>query len=304
MDRARQLELESVLLGIVGVVAFSGSVPAMRAAVPELGAVVVGLGRALVAAALAAALLLARRERLPARRHWGPLAVVALGVVIGFPYCASLALRDVPAVHGSVVLGLAPAITAAAGSVRGRERPPRSFWLCVAGGVAAVLIFAAAEGAGRPQAADGWLLLGVLLLGIGYAEGGLLARELRGWRVICWALVFSAPLLMPPVAIEIGRRGLHASARGWSGFAYASLVSMFLAFFAWYRSLELGGIARGSQLQVAQPVLSLLWSALLLGEALEPRALAAGALVIASAALGRSLRARAPLADPGSPSGP
>jgi drug/metabolite transporter (DMT)-like permease len=291
MDRAaRKIELESVLLGVVGVIGFSGSVPAMRAAAPELGPVIVGLGRALVAAALAAVLLAVRREKPPPLRFWPGLALVAAGVVIGFPYLASLALLQVPAVHGSVVVGLAPAITAAIAAVRVRERMPRAFWVAVACGIVSVLVFAAAEGAGRPRAADGWLLLGVLLLSIGYAEGGLLARSLRGWRVICWALILSAPFLVAPVAIEISRRGLHASARAWAGFAYASVFSMFLCFFAWYRSLELGGIARGSQLQLAQPVLSMLWAVLLLGEALEPAAVLAGLLVIGSAAVGRGLR--------------
>lgn len=273
--------------GFLGVLAFSLTLPATRAAVPELGGTLVGLGRALVAAALAGGLLLARRERPPPRRHWPGLAIVALGVVVGFPLCSALALRQVPAVHGAVVVGLLPAATAIMAVLRAGERPPAAFWLASAAGVGAVLVFAAAQGAGRPQAADGLLLAAVGLGALGYAEGGRLARELGGWRVICWALLLAAPLLAPPVLLVIDRDGLAAGPAAWLGFAYVSLVSMFLGFFAWYRGLALGGVARVGQIQLVQPVLTLGWAALLLGERVDGRTLLASLLVIGSVGLTR-----------------
>jgi drug/metabolite transporter (DMT)-like permease len=45
-----------------------------------------------------------------------------------------------------------------------------------------------------------------------------------------------------------------------------SAISMFLGFFAWYAGLARGGVARVGQVQLAQPVLTLGWAALLLGE--------------------------------------
>ncbi|CAA9561533.1 MAG: Permease of the drug/metabolite transporter (DMT) superfamily [uncultured Thermomicrobiales bacterium] len=273
--------------GFLGVLAFSLTLPATRAAVPELGGVVVGLGRAVVAAALAGALLLLLRERPPARRHRRGLAIVALGVVIGFPLCSALALRSVPAVHGAVVVGLLPAATAIMAVARAGERPPPAFWLASAVGVGAVLVFAAAQGAGRPQPADGLLLAAVVLGALGYAEGGRLAREMGGWRVICWALVLAGPVLTPPVLIVAVRDGLDAGQDAWLGFGYVSLVSMFLGFFAWYRGLALGGVARVGQIQLLQPVLTLGWAALLLGEAVDRPTLLASGLVIGSVALTR-----------------
>ncbi|MCC7023035.1 MAG: DMT family transporter [Thermomicrobiales bacterium] len=275
------------LLGFLGVLAFSVTLPATRAAVPELGGTTVGLGRAIVAALLAAALLVARRERPPGRRYWGGLAIVALGVVIGFPLLSAIALEFVPASHGAVVVGLLPAMTAVMAVARGGERPPLAFWLACLAGVVAVLIFAAVQGAGRPQAADLLLLVAVLAAGIGYAEGGKLSRDLGGWQVICWALLLAAPLLVVPVGLSIARHGLSASSGAWLGFAYVAVVSMFLGFFAWYRGLALGGIARVGQMQLLQPVLTLIWAALFLGEAIDlPTALAA-LLVVASVALTR-----------------
>jgi len=180
-----------------------------------------------------------------------------------------------------VLVGLLPAATAVAAVFRARERPSVTFWLASAAGLAAVLAFAAAQGAGRPTAGDGLVLLAVTASAVGYAEGGALSRELGGWRVLCWALVLSAPVLLPIVAWSMDARMLEASPRAWAGFAYLSGVSMFLGFFAWYRGLALGGVARVSQLQLLQPLLTLGWSALLLGEEVERGTLGAALLVVA-----------------------
>jgi len=273
------------------VVAFSLTLPLTRLAVPDMGGAFVGLGRAEVAALLALLVLLGRREKVPARRHWASLAIVAFGVVLGFPLLTSLALEHVPSVHGAVIVGLLPAATAVMAVVRGGERPGLAFWLACGAGVVAVLIFAAVQGAGRPQPADALLLGAVLLAGLGYAEGGRLSRELGGWRVICWALLLAAPVLAIPTLVTATRvdwGGVGAGA--WFGFAYVAAISAFLGFFAWYQGLALGGIARVGQIQLVQPVLTLVWAALFLGEHISLGTALAAMLVVASAALSRWTR--------------
>lgn len=285
-DRTRR---EGLLFGLIGVVCFSVTLPVTRLAVPELGGTFVGLGRALVAALLAAGLLIARRERLPDRRHWAGLAVVALGVVVGFPLLSALALKGLPASHSAVLVGLLPAATAVMAVLRAGERPSPLFWWGCAAGTGSVLFFAVAEGAGLPRPGDLLLLGAVLSAAVGYAEGGRLARELEGWRVICWALVFAAPFVAPPVWLSAGSVG-HASPAAWASFAYVASVSMFLGFFAWCRGLALGGVARVGQIQLVQPVLTLFWAALLLREGIRPLTLAASLLVIASVAVTQRAR--------------
>jgi len=281
---------DGVLMGGLGVLCFSLTLPATRAADPAFGGIVVGLGRALIAATLAGLLLWGRGERPPARRHWPGLAIVAVGVVLGFPLCSALALQHLPAAHGAVVIGLLPAATAVMAVLRAGERPPRAFWIGVVAGVIAVLVFALVQGAGRPQAADLLLLASVVLGGLGYAEGGRLARELGGWRVICWALLLAAPFLVLPVALSLPRSVTAISQGAWLGFAYVSCVSMFLGFFAWYRGLALGGVARIGQIQLLQPVLTLGWSAALLGERVTPPTVLAALLVIGSATVSQRTR--------------
>jgi drug/metabolite transporter (DMT)-like permease len=267
------------LWGALGVVGFSLTLPATRLAVMELDGTLVGLGRAVIAAAVAALLLLVARQPLPPRAVWGQLAVVAAGVVVGFPLFSAWALQHVPSAHGAVIVGLTPAATAVMAVIRAGERPSRGFWLASLLGLIAVLIFAVVQGAGWPVPADGLILIAVALGALGYAEGGRLSRTLGGWQVISWALVLSAPVLAPIVIFSAARHGLSASPTAWACVAYVSLISMYFAFFAWYRGLAIGGVARIGQVQLIQPVLTLLWSALLLGEHIS------GSMIIASAAV-------------------
>ncbi|HEX6391414.1 MAG TPA: DMT family transporter [Solirubrobacteraceae bacterium] len=253
-----------LLLGALGVALFSFTLPATRLAVADLDPWFVASGRAAVAGVLAVAVLAVTRAPRPTARQWRSLAIVSAGVIVGFPLFTSLAMQTVPSGHGAVVVGVLPATTAVAAVVLAGEREPLRFWLAALAGLAAVTAFAISRGAGTLAAGDLFMLLGVVACGIGYAEGGALSRELGGARTICWALLLTLPLTMT-VAIAAGP-GQAASADAWLGFAYVSLISMFLGFFAWYAGLARGGIARIGQIQLAQPVITLLWAALILSE--------------------------------------
>ncbi|HEY0469575.1 MAG TPA: DMT family transporter, partial [Polyangiaceae bacterium] len=176
---------------IVGVLCFSLTVPATRAAVPELGVLLVGAGRAVIAGGLALLVLRLKRERWPARSDLSSLALVALGVVLGFPLCSAIALRSVPAAHALVIVGLVPMATALLAVLRNGERPSPKFWLASSLGAASVFAFGFAQGRLHWVAADGWMLAAVLSAALGYNEGARLTPRLGGWRVISWALVLS-----------------------------------------------------------------------------------------------------------------
>jgi drug/metabolite transporter (DMT)-like permease len=77
--------LEGWFSGLIGVVIFSGSLPATRAAVIDLDPLFLTLARAAIAGLIALALLIVLRQPRPERRDLVPLVVVALGVVVGFP---------------------------------------------------------------------------------------------------------------------------------------------------------------------------------------------------------------------------
>jgi len=285
---------EGYAYGLLGVAIFSLTLPMTRTAVAELDPYLITLGRALLAAVPAAALLWLTRSRAPRGAEWPGIALAALGVVLGWPLTSTLAMQTAPASHGAVVGGLLPLSTAAFAAWRSRERLPAAFWAWATAGAALIAAFALREGHGQLQTADLWLLASVVLGGLGYSEGARVARTLEGWRTICWILVASAPLLVLPtawLALQVPRL---PSAAALGAFAYLAAFSMFLGFFAWYRGLAAGGIARVGQVQLLQPFLTVLAAALLFGERVPASTFVFAAAVIAVIAAGRRAAARQP----------
>jgi drug/metabolite transporter (DMT)-like permease len=268
------------LLGFLGVLAFSFTLPATRVAVEQLDPTFVGIGREAFAAIPAALILVLTRARFPSSAHLRRLAVVAFGVVFGWPLFTAIALQGLTSAHSAVIVGILPAATAVAAVLRAGERPARGFWLASLAGLIAVLGFAASQGAGLLSTDDLLILIAVALSAIGYAEGGALARELGGWQVICWAVLLSAPLTIPIALVAAAGSDVHADADAWLGFAYVAGVSALLGFFPWYAGLARGGVAKIGQIQLIQPLLTLAWSAALLGEHVSAITLFAAVLVV------------------------
>ncbi len=254
------------LNGILGVVIFSGSLPATRLALRDFDPLLLTVARASIAGLLALAIVLLRRERWPQGAQWCSLAVVAIGVVLGFPLLTALALQHVTSAHSIVFIGLLPLATAVFGVLRGGERPRPAFWAFSLIGSALVAGFALREGVTAAPIGDALMLLAIVLCGLGYAEGGRLARTLGGWQVISWALVLSLPLMVLATLWWWPERLESVSMPGWLSLAYVALFSMFLGFVFWYRGLAQGGIAAVGQLQLLQPFLGLALAAVLLHE--------------------------------------
>lgn len=292
------IQRRGLWLGLLGVFIFALTLPMTRLATgtpeaPQLPGLYIAVGRAVVAAALSALFLLAVRAPLPRRSDWGALALVAGGVVFGFPICTSIAMRHVEAVHASVIVGVLPLATAAVGAALQRQRPSAGFWLCALAGTALVVAYALLRSGSAGLAlhpADGLLLLGMLCAAVGYGYGARLAQHLPAEQVICWALLLSLPLTLPLTLWSWPQSPVSAAA--WGGFAYVAVFSMWLGFFAWYRGLALGGTVRVSQLQLLQPFLSMLLAVPLLGESLDALTLGFGLAVIAVVFAGRKMPVR------------
>ncbi|WP_095184600.1 DMT family transporter [Pseudomonas sp. Irchel 3H9] len=252
--------------GFIGVVIFSGSLPATRLAVMEFDPVFLTMIRAAIAAALGLLLLWLFKEKRPARTQWVPLLIVSLGVVIGFPLLTALALQYVTSAHSIVFIGLLPLATAVFGVLRGGERPRPVFWVFSILGSALVTGYAFAQGVSAAPAGDLLMLLAVLVCGLGYAEGAKLSRSLGGWQVICWALVVSLPVVLPLGLLLAPPSFAGISLTAWLSLGYVALFSMLIGFVFWYRGLAQGGIAAVGQLQLLQPFFGLALAAGLLHE--------------------------------------
>ncbi|WP_225837461.1 DMT family transporter [Streptomyces sp. NK08204] len=267
---AAHREQRAATLGTVqaalGVTAFSLTFPSTSWALESFGPWSLVAVRSVLAALVAGGCLLAFRVRLPERRRLPGLAVVAAGVVLGFPLLTTLALQRSTTAHAAVVVGLLPLTTAAFSALRTGHRPSRRFWLAAVAGAAAVLAFTVGQSGGALTAADGYLFAALLVCAAGYTEGGRLARVMPGWQVIGWALVLCLPLTVPAAALALSYEPVRLTAQGVAGLLWVAVGSTFLGLLVWYRGMAAIGIPRASQLQLAQPLLTLVWSALLLGE--------------------------------------
>ncbi|MEC0696646.1 DMT family transporter [Bacillus atrophaeus] len=273
--------------GFLGVLIFSGSLPATRLAVADFDPLFLTVCRAAIAGVLAGALLLTFRQQRPAKSDIIPLLVVAFGVVIGFPLLTALALQYVTSAHAIVFIGLLPLATAIFGVLRGGERPRPVFWIFSAAGSLLVAGFALIQGGGSSPLGDAYMLASIVVCGLGYAEGARLSRRLGNWQVISWALVLSLPVMLP--------FSFYFKPDSWSGIgvpallslAYVSLFSMLIGFVFWYRGLALGGIAAVGQLQLLQPFFGLLLASVILHEKVDWALVAVNVAVIGCVAAAR-----------------
>ena len=287
---SRPISLSAFGWAALGVLAFSMTYPATTLAERGFDPAVVGAGRSVIGAAVAAAVLLLTRAPLPTREQWRPLLIVAAGCGVGFGLLSAIALRHTTSTHAAVVTGLLPMATAIVAVAMGAERPRPLFWIAGLAGTAAVVAYALSRGAGHLAGGDVLLLLALVAAAFGYAEGGRLARTMPGWRVVAWGLVVALPVSLPVTAVALGAHTPHPGAASLAGLAYVSIVSVFVGFFAWYRGLARAGVARASQVQLAQPLLTIGWAALLLGEALDASAVVTAVVVIACVAVTQRTR--------------
>ncbi|XYK36334.1 DMT family transporter [Serratia sarumanii] len=266
--------------GFLGMIIFSGSLPATRVAVLELEPLFLTAVRAAIAALLALCALLITRQARPTRADFPPLLFVALGVVIGFPLLTALALQHTTSAHSLVYIGLLPLATAGFGVLRGGERPKPAFWAF--SGVGAVLVgaFALSQGSGGGWQGDALMIGGVLLCGLGYAEGAVLSRRIGGWQVISWALVAALPLTLAATWLAAPAGWPAVSGAAWLSLVYVSVFSMWIGFIFWYRGLAQGGIAAVGQLQLLQPFFGLALAGWLLQETVQPMMIAVMAGVV------------------------
>ena len=283
-------ESKGMFLGLVGVVSFGLTLPATRFIIPYFEPVFIGLGRAVIASFVAALLLIATKQTRPSKNQFYQLLVVASGVVVGFPILSAWAMQTVPASHGGVVLGVLPLATAIVGSVISNEKPSVAFWICGIVGSAVVIAYSLLQGVGEFQTGDFFLLGAIVSAATGYALGGKLSKEIGGWQVICWALVISFPFIIVPAWLEapqdaVGSLPLNVIL----SFLYLALVSQLFGFFFWNKGLALGGVARVSQTQLLQPIVTLVASALLINETINVQTIVFATLVIVTVAIGKKM---------------
>lgn len=283
MDRNLRVGLALALLGVFF---FSLSLPMTKLALDGFNAYFTAFGRAVVAGMLAIAILVIRRVPFPDRSLWRGIWYTVAGAVVGWPVLVALALERTTSAHTAVIASFMPLCTAVLAVWRNKERVSTQFWFAASTGTAALVLFSLSRGGaeGADFTADLLMVGAVFASSWCYVEGANLTKVMPGWQVISWVVVFALPITIPAsllVHVLLPRPDaipLHA----WGGFLFISVFSMYFGFFAWYRGLSQAGVAKGSQMQQLQALMTLGWSALLLGEVVGWTTVVAALAVVAS----------------------
>jgi len=282
-------ETKGMLIGFIGILIFSLTLPVSKIAVLSFDPYFIAFGRATLAGLVALAYLLYKKERMPSKSDFMKFVVISLGVVFGFPIFTTVAMTEGSSSHGAVILGMMPLASTVIGVIRFKERPSLGFWLVSLLGAALVVAYALLKNAGSFTYIDGLLVLGGICACIGYVEGGELSRKMNPRSVISWALVIALPINIVMTYFTFEMQYLHAGSMAWIILIYLSLFPMFIGFFFWYEGLAIGGIARVSQVQLIQPFCTLVVASILLGDALTIMNLVFASLVISTVILGKRM---------------
>lgn len=285
-----------LLLALLGVLGFSFSLPWTVWALESFAPILTATGRAVIAGGVAIVILLIRRVSWPDRSLMRPLVFTMAGAVFGWPILIALALERTTAAHAAVIAAIMPLVTAVFAVLRTGERVARQFWFAAVAGTVALVVFALLRGGGEGGnvIADLLIVGAVLASSWCYVEGASLTKVMPGWQVISWVVVLALPITVPLTVILAMTGGVTTpvTTQAWIGMACLGLVSVYFAFFAWYKGLSMAGVARGAQTQQMQAPLTLLWSALLLGETVTWAMVAAALAIVGCVAW--AVRVRTP----------
>jgi drug/metabolite transporter (DMT)-like permease len=283
-----------MLLGLIGVLMFSLTLPMTRLAVRQIDPIWLALGRCAVAATLGGMALIWFKIPFPEKPLWPKIFWTIIGVIFGFPIFSSISMRYTDVSHGAIIVGLLPLTTAAVATLSSSEKPSPKYWLTAIAGSALVIGFALWQSKGAIAIGDLAMLGAVLTGAIGYALGGKLAQAIGGWQAISWSLVCSTPfVIIAMLALAWFRGGLlesvtvnntvswqDISLQSWACFAYVAIFSQLVGFFFWYGGMAVGGVARVSQVQLLQLFFTLSFAALVNQETVSAGTWIVGLLVV------------------------
>lgn len=269
------------LLGFIGVVIFSLTLPITRH-LTQVGftSLEIGFGRGFLAGTASIFILLFKGQfrsgNLPNTSDISKFMITAVGVVFAFPILTAVAMQTIPAGNGGIVVAAVPLATAIFAGLLSEENPSIRFWVIAVAGFITVIVFrllANDLSVANVGLGDFALFGAVILGGLGYAQGGILGKRISGWKVICWALVISFPLVVPLTLLSFDFTHLfqvaHHAFLSILLFAFLCLFNNLIGIFFFFEGLGMGGVARVSQIDLFRPFLTFFFSVVFLGEQME-----------------------------------
>jgi len=228
--------------------------------------------RAILAAALLAAIVVFGRMPFPTRRDIG--ALMALGVLGNgiYQFFFVVGISRTSASDAALVVAASPAFIAIISRLRGVERATTK---AVAGillsiaGIALVVLGSTRGGSAHASSLSGdvlvlcgslcWAIYTVLLKPYTERISGM---QLSAWTMIGGAIVLV--LVAAPAMVHTEWSGVPAL--GWVAVFYSGVFSLVIAYLFWYRGVRVIGPTRTSMYSNLQPVIAVLVAWAMLGE--------------------------------------
>jgi drug/metabolite transporter (DMT)-like permease len=288
------------LYGLIAMLGFGATFIAIALAKESFDPTIVGVGR-IVPAGIGAVigLKLAGQKLLPPpeARKW--VAVIALGIIIGFPIFSTLAMQTIPAGDAGLIVAVGPVLTAVTALFYGHARPRNAFWIAAAIGTMGAIAFAITR-SGDGVFSSGGSIWGYVLMAIAMllsananiAGATLVKRGFNAFYVIMWAIVMSIPVLLPITIVDLVAHPITAmpTVPAMLGFLWVSLFSIFIGHYFWNSALATIGVVKASQLQLIQPIFTMFFALWILSEPINPLTGVAAVVIIGSVAVSQRLK--------------
>jgi drug/metabolite transporter (DMT)-like permease len=293
----KQTKTTGYLLAVAGMLMLSLTLIALKFGLESFSPITMSLGRVFPAAIVAIIALRSMRARLlPPKEDLGRVLGLTIGVVIAFPLITSYGLEHITPGQAGVLGALGPILTAALSVLYGHKHPGRMFWVASSLGTLSAIAFALTRSADDPGDGDllwyGLMLLAVVLWCWGQVTGGTLTGKHHSIQILAWAILLGTPINAVIAGVDLWINPLTEwpTLSAWFGFMYVALVSMFLVFFVWYAAMDRIGMVKTSQLQLAQPIVTLLISMWLFDEQVAPSTWVFALLIMGAVAWTQSIR--------------
>ena len=272
LDMLNKLQQRGLIFAILGVTAFSLTLPFTKIALESFNSYFTAFTRPIIASFIAIPLMIIFKVPSLPRFLLRPMIFTTIGAVFGWPILIAMALDRTTSAHVSVIAAVMPLVTAIIAVIKTNRKTGISFWIASLIGTILLIIFSISRNGFSTSDlyTDLLILLAVFASSYCYVEGAGLTNYMPGWQVISWVVIISLPIAIPGAIISffLTKSNYEIQSNALIGIMVIGISSMYLGFIAWYKGLKDFGVTHGSQIQQLQSLLTLVWSALFLGESI------------------------------------
>ena len=289
--------LRGYFFALTAVIGFGATFIGVALGNESFDPITMSFGRVIPGAILAVfALKSAKQPLLPPREAFPAIFGVTAGIVIGFPLLSTLALQNIHPADAGVMVAVSPIVTSIAAIFIGHKKPRKLFWLAAALGSLSAATLAYLRGGSEFGGGIFWgyilMATAMVLASLGHLTGNYLAGKYKSFHVLCWAVIISIPIQLPGAIINwtINPITTMPTASAVFGFLYVSLFSIIIGNYMLNHGFYLIGLVKGSQLQLIQPIVTMILAIVVLHQTVAPITWIAAFAILASVAWSQRLR--------------